>query len=71
MIGLTVGGFIQAFRDRKGWECEPGTRIHDDLTAFAKERRGSFRDIDELYTIFCMAHEINPETPVTDEQVQP
>lgn len=54
--GLTVDGFIQAFRDRHGWKCDPGTRITNDLTEFAEGRLGSERDIDELYVIFCMAH---------------
>jgi len=64
MTVLTVEGFIQAFRDRKGWKCEPGTPITNDLTTFATEREGSTRDIDELYIIFCIAHGINPESPV-------
>lgn len=67
MQALTVDIFIQAFRDRHGWKCEPDTRITNDLTSFALEREGSTRDIDELYTIFCLSHRLTPyprkETP--------
>lgn len=57
---LTVTGFIQAFRLDMGWECEPGTRITNDLTEFATERLGSTRDIIELLVIFKMSHGIRP-----------
>lgn len=58
--GLTAESFIQAFRDRHHWKCEPGTRITNELAAFATERAGSKRDIDELYTIFCMSKSLKP-----------
>lgn len=60
---LTVEGFIDAFRLRTGWKCEPGTRITDALTKFATKRIGSRRDIDELHIIFCLAHGIAPYKP--------
>lgn len=53
---LTVERFIAAFRLDTGWECAPGTRITNDLTAFAKEREGSTRDIVELLVLFKMSH---------------
>jgi hypothetical protein len=53
---LTVERFIAAFRLDSGWKCEPGTRITNDLTAFAQEREGSTRNIIELLIIFKMAH---------------
>ena len=70
MTGLTVEGFIDAFRERHNWECDPDTRITNDLTKFATEREGSKRDVDELYVIFCMAHSIKPypHAPVEDKQ---
>lgn len=58
--GLTSDKFIKFFRDRHGWECQPGTHIYQDLTNFAKEREGSTRDMDELYTVFCLAHGLQP-----------
>lgn len=57
---LTVEGFIQHFRARTGWKCEPETRITNELTEFASERLGSTRDIDELHVIFCMSKGIAP-----------
>ena len=60
MPGLTVKGFINAFKERHGWECAPNTRITNDLTEFAKDREGSSRDIEELYTIFCISKGLQP-----------
>lgn len=57
---LTAENFIEAFRKRHGWKCEPGTRITDELTAFANERLGSTRNVDELYVIFCMSKGLKP-----------
>lgn len=57
---LTVNRFIEAFRLDTGWKCEPGTRITNDLTEFAKAREGSTRDIIELLVIFKMSKGINP-----------
>ena len=57
---LTVERFVQHFRDCTGWECLPDTRITNELTAFATERLGSTRDIDELHVIFCMSKSIQP-----------
>jgi hypothetical protein len=57
---LTVDGFIEHFRKASGWKCEPATRIHDDLTAFAQDRVGSTRNITEYHVIFCIAHGIKP-----------
>jgi hypothetical protein len=51
-VGLTVEGFIQAFRERHHWECVPGTRIFNDLTRFAQARVGSKRNIEEQYSDF-------------------
>ncbi len=55
-----VERFIEYFRQSTGWKCEPGTRITKELTTFAAERVGSKRHIDELHTIFCIAHGIKP-----------
>lgn len=60
MSALTVENFIEAFRNRHHWSCDPDTRITNELTEFAKEREGSIRDIDELYTIFCMSKGLKP-----------
>lgn len=60
MSGLTVEGFIDAFRERHHWECKPGTRITNELTKFAQERAGSKRNVDELYVVFCMAYGLCP-----------
>ena len=59
---LTVVDFISFFRKTHGWKCEEGTKIHNDLTEFAKEREGSDRDrdIDELYVIFCISKGLKP-----------
>jgi hypothetical protein len=56
---LTVERFIAAFRLDTGWECREGTRIANDLTAFALERLGSTRDIVELLVIFKMSHDLS------------
>jgi hypothetical protein len=53
---LTVARFIEALRLDMGWECEPGSRITNELTEFAQERVGSTRDIIELLIIFKMSH---------------
>ena len=58
--GLTVEKFVNFFRKTHKWECKEGTRITNELTEFAKEREGSIRDIDELYTIFCISKGIKP-----------
>ena len=57
---LTVVDFISFFRTIHGWECEEKTRIHNELTEFAKEREGSDRNIDELYVIFCTSKGLKP-----------
>lgn len=57
---LTVENFIETFKERHHWNCNPGSRIHADLTRFAEERLGSTRNKEELYVIFCLAHDLTP-----------
>lgn len=57
---LTIDRFIEAFRIDTGWKCEPGTRITNELTEFAKQRDGSTRDIIELLLIFKISKGIDP-----------
>ena len=64
---ITPDNFIAHFRKSTGWECLPGTRIHNEATDFAREREGSTRDIDELHVIFCMSRGIKPYQEAADE----
>jgi hypothetical protein len=59
-MALTVDSFVKAFRKRHHWKALSGSRIANDLTAFAEARLGSTRNIEELYVIFCLGHGLQP-----------
>lgn len=56
--------FVQFFRERHGWRCRPGSAIHTDLTAFAREQATSAHSLEDLYILFCVTNGIAPKSAV-------
>jgi hypothetical protein len=46
----------QECRNRLGWKVEKGSEIYDALTEFSKGYSKEKRNIQEVWTIFAIAH---------------